>query len=311
MGGYSLRTGKAWRIRIPTGSIIYGHPGINNLLLEFLGMIVNVWLECQSCQETPCEEHACILALGDNTSAIGWLHKTARLDRNRPAHAAHLFAARHLAMVVLRADCCLASQHIKGVHNVVADLLSYAGDTRGKPHPIASDSPPNDVLTYRFHSYCPDQIPEHFTICQLPDDMTFWLSEVMQMAASSLLAARKVATKTATEPGAVGWDSSRPSDTLVTPSSLLYLSTNRTFLPSHSFKPYVPSDGEPWASLMECVRDQWWQTLCGRPQATWVQHFGVIANKAPSTSRSHPTCNPSCILSCQHTRTRTPRRGDS
>ena len=310
IGGYSLVTGKAWRVRIPTGSIIHGHPGVNNLL-EFLGMIVNVWLECRSCQESQNEEHACILALGDNTSAIGWLHKTARLSRNRQAHAAHLFAARHLATVVLRADCCLASQHIRGVHNVVADLLSYVGDARGKPHPIAFDSPPNDVLTHRFHSHYPDQIPEHFEICQLPDDMTSWLSEVMQMAASSLLAARKAATKTATGPGDVGLVSSHPLDTPVTPSSLLYPSRSRTFSPSPSFKPYAPSDGVLRASLTECVRDQWWRTLCGRPQATWVRRFGAIANKAPSTSRSHPTCDPSCVLSCPPTRTLTPPRSDN
>ncbi|KAI2502402.1 hypothetical protein MHU86_12059 [Fragilaria crotonensis] len=112
MGGYSLVTGKGWRARIPKTSIIYGHPGINNLL-EFLGMIVNVWLECRSCNDTEGEEFACILALGDNTSAIGWLHKTANLGRNRQAHAAHLGAARHLANVVLQSDCCLASQHIR------------------------------------------------------------------------------------------------------------------------------------------------------------------------------------------------------
>jgi hypothetical protein len=62
----------------PSGSSLFGHPGINNLL-EFLGMVVNVWLESKSCTNTMGEEYACILALGDNTSAIGWLHKTASL----------------------------------------------------------------------------------------------------------------------------------------------------------------------------------------------------------------------------------------
>ena len=209
IGGYSLTTGKGWRVRIPRGSIIRGHSGINNLL-EFLGMIVNVWLECKSCTQTPGEEHACILGIGDNTSAIGWLHKTASLGRNQPGHLAHLAAARHLANTVLNADCCLASQHIRGVHNVVADLLSYVGDCRGKPHPLAWDDPPNDVLTRRFHSSYPDQIPSNFEICQLPEDVTSWLSGVLQMAALSLWAAKRVATKTTTEPGDAGSGSSPP-----------------------------------------------------------------------------------------------------
>ena len=55
IGGYSLATGKGWRVKVPHDSIIVGHPGINNLL-EFLGMIVNVWLECKSCQATPGEK---------------------------------------------------------------------------------------------------------------------------------------------------------------------------------------------------------------------------------------------------------------
>jgi hypothetical protein len=44
IGGYSLLD-RAWRIRIPETSPIRGHPGVNNLL-EFIGMIVNVWFEC-------------------------------------------------------------------------------------------------------------------------------------------------------------------------------------------------------------------------------------------------------------------------
>ena len=136
IGGYSLTTGSAWRVRIPKSTVIHGHPGINNLL-EFLGMVVNVWLECKHCTAMG-DKHACILALGDNTSALGWLHKSASLAANYVAHAAHLTTTRHLATVVLQADCCIASQHIRGVHNVVADLLSYCGNSRGNLTP----SPP-------------------------------------------------------------------------------------------------------------------------------------------------------------------------
>jgi hypothetical protein len=304
MGGYSLATGKAWRIRIPSDSFIFGHPGINNLL-EFLGMIVSVWLECRSCTADSSSVHACILALGDNTSAIGWLHKSASLGRNRPAHAAHLFASRHLATTVLDADCCLASQHIKGVENVVSDLLSYVGHCRGKPHPIAADDPPDDVLTRRFHSFYPEQIPANFAICPLPVDVISWLSVVLQMAASSLWDARKAATKMGTAPGDDGSDSNRQSDSPVTPSSLAYPSTNKAFSPKLFSKPCAPSSGPPPARLTDCVRNQWSQTLCGKPQASWVRRFGAISNRAPSTTRMRRTCGPSSAPSCKPTPTRT------
>ena len=65
IGGYGL-TGRAWRIRIPKGSPIYGSKRVNNLL-EFIGMAVNIWLACLD----PNSSQNCILAIGDNMSAIG------------------------------------------------------------------------------------------------------------------------------------------------------------------------------------------------------------------------------------------------
>ena len=58
IGGYST-SGQAWPIHIPGTSPLYGHPKINNLL-NFLGMVVNVWLEIEDCPE-PLQ---CIHALG-------------------------------------------------------------------------------------------------------------------------------------------------------------------------------------------------------------------------------------------------------
>ena len=60
-------------------------------------MVVNIWLECLDTTTS----QACILAVGDNTSAIGWLFRTSGVDPSWPAHDAHLFVARHLAMLLL------------------------------------------------------------------------------------------------------------------------------------------------------------------------------------------------------------------
>ena len=167
VGGYSLVTGFAWRILIPKNSVIYGNNRVKNLL-EFLGMAINILLELQDCKA---EDQDCILALGDNTSAVGWLHNTAKLGPGEGAREAHLMVARRIAHEVLEKGCCIASQHIKGELNNVADLLSFAGGLTcagGKTHPLAADDPPNDILTQRFHSTYPEQIPAHFAISQLP-----------------------------------------------------------------------------------------------------------------------------------------------
>jgi hypothetical protein len=58
----------------------------------------------------------------------------------------------------------LASQHIKGKHNVVSDLLSFENSDQGYLHPLAYDSPDDNILTQRFHAFLPTQIPLDFTI---------------------------------------------------------------------------------------------------------------------------------------------------
>lgn len=58
IGGYSL-SGQAWRIRIPSSSPIFGHQGVNNLL-EFIGMVINIWL---SRLEDGSGDESCILAI--------------------------------------------------------------------------------------------------------------------------------------------------------------------------------------------------------------------------------------------------------
>jgi hypothetical protein len=101
-----------------------------------------VWLEIKAASNSS----ECILALGDNTSAIGWLFQSGRVGQNSLSYAAIQQVARHLATLILDSDHCLASQHLKGEKNIVADLLSYTGSTRGHAHPLAADEPSDEVL---------------------------------------------------------------------------------------------------------------------------------------------------------------------
>ena len=99
IGGYNL-SGRAWRIKIPEGSPLRGHPGINNLL-EFVGMAIIIWIQCLD----PSNDNDCILALGDSISAIGWVHKTTSLEPDWGAHEAHLLVSRQIANLVVEYEC--------------------------------------------------------------------------------------------------------------------------------------------------------------------------------------------------------------
>jgi hypothetical protein len=300
IGGYSL-SGRAWRIQIPHSSPIRGHPGVNNLL-EFIGMAVNIWLECRDANT----RQACILAIGDNTSAIGWLFKTSKLDSHSPAHEAHLFVARHLANVLLDHECCIASQHIRGELNTVADLLSFVGtDDRGKGHPLAHDHPPNDVLTRRFHTHFVSQIPAAFVISQLPKDILSWVTQALQITESYLTAAKKAGTKTPTESGADGGVFVNLPVIPLTPSSLCYPSTSENSSFVLSYNATEQQIGPQTGPLLDTVRDRWWLALSAKPQATWLRRFGVISGQAPFTSRGALTCVPSCVPSSKRSRTKT------
>lgn len=279
IGGYST-SGRAWRVQIPTTSSLFGHPGVNNLL-EFLGMVINVWLECEDARN----EHECILALGDNTSAIGWLFSSSKFPASSPAHKAHLLAARQLATLLLHEDHCLASQHIKGEQNLIADLLSFAGTHRGKRHPIAHDNPSDSELTQRFHIHYPSQIPENFSISPLPRKILSWLTMVLRTHESYLTLSKRVLTKQPIGVGDVGWDSVITPASTLTPSSLPY----PTRKPTSSLEPFCPAfeplSGASTADLQGIVNDQWFHRLSERPQATWLRRFGSVSNRAPSTSK--------------------------
>jgi hypothetical protein len=148
IAGYSLR-GRGWRIVIRHCTPLRGDSRFNNLF-EFIGTAVTAWLECLDSGD---DAEECILALGDNTSALGWIYRSSRVKPTFASYRAIQTVARHLATVFLDSTHCLASQHLKGGHNVVADLLSFAGHDRDKPRPLAADNPSDLVLTQRFHQF--------------------------------------------------------------------------------------------------------------------------------------------------------------
>jgi hypothetical protein len=115
IGGFLL-SGRAWRIKIPKPSPIYGHSTINNFL-EFLEMVINVWIMCIE----HVESSECLLAVGDNTSAMGWMFRSSRLHEDCSIYYdAVQITARHIAKIIIASKHCLATQHTKGKENIVA-----------------------------------------------------------------------------------------------------------------------------------------------------------------------------------------------
>jgi hypothetical protein len=237
---------------------------------------------------------ASILALGDNTSAIGWLFKTSRLEMHKEelGYTAHLMVARKVATLVLEANCCLASQHLAGSRNDVADLLSFWGNVRNKPNPVAFDDPPDEILTERFHSLFHDQIPQDFKVSPLPSEISSWITQVLQTAAWSSTPNKNPATKSATGPSDDGKDSAEPQAYKTTSFSLTAARPSETWSSEPFSTATEAPNGQPQETLMENVGRLWSARLCEKPQATWLRRFGSICKQAPCTSREVPTCIP-------------------
>jgi hypothetical protein len=82
-------------------------------------MVVNIWIMCQDASNAK----ECLLALGNNTSTIGWLYKSGRIAKDSTYYEALQIAACKLAVIIITSNHGLASQHILGKLNTVADWL--------------------------------------------------------------------------------------------------------------------------------------------------------------------------------------------
>jgi hypothetical protein len=303
IAGYSLR-GPAWRIVIPHCTPLRGDSRFNNLF-EFIGTAVTAWLECLDSDDGTEE---CILALGDNMSALGWIYRSSRVKPTSMSHMAIQKVARRLATVFLESSHCLASQHLKGDHNVVADLLSFAGNDRDKPHPLAADNPSDSLLTQRFHQFLPSQIPANFVISPLPPEILSWTSQVLQIAESSLIRATKAQTKRTTGSGDGGSPSVNEPVSRLTPTSLLYSTMSESSSSEPSWECTGMPPGTDMVDLSAVVARRWSQALCALPQAVWLRRFGTISNTAPFTSRAAPTCDLPCVPCSEPTKAPTPHQ---
>jgi hypothetical protein len=204
-------------------------------------------------------------------------------------YAAIQQVARHLATLILDSDHCLASQHIKGEKNIVANLLAYTGRTRGHAHPLAANEPSDEVLTHRFHIFLPSQIPCSFEISALPSEVLSWVTQILRTAESSLTPDKKTPTKSMIGSGDDGIPSAPKEESPITPTSLTCAVATKSFSFDLSSASTDKLAGMAKNNLPETVKTQWSQALCGMPQAIWLRRSGNVTGPAPCTSRAATT----------------------
>ena len=110
LGGYNTE-GLAWQYKLP--SELQNKLSIN--LIKFIAAAITIYLTISKSGII----HK-VLAFTDNSSAVECLYK-ASFKNCQPAHDK---VARWLVSTLIQHDSALYSQHIKGSHNVIADILS-------------------------------------------------------------------------------------------------------------------------------------------------------------------------------------------
>ena len=201
------------------------------------------------------------------------------------------------ARLITASTHCLESQDIKGDQSTGSDLLSFTSDDRGYPHPLAPDSPPEDIRTQRFHSHIPQLIPEAFEISPLPSEISSFLIQALQTIESSWIRSKRKPTRKRTVSGDDGTPSAPPQDSSITLSSLSYEASNA----SSSYGLFSPSTewltGVKLEPFLASVHAPGFHRLCAMPQAISLRLSGVTSNKVPSTSRAAPSYSPPSVPS--------------
>ena len=169
LGGFSHK-GRAWRFKLPQE--LQGRAHIN--LLEYIGCVVSIWVDYAEGNIPP---ESCILAMGDNTTSLGWMKKSnfAEKDLVAPDRSdteedmtAKLAWSRKLAGLISARNDQLYTQWIAGGHNTIADSLSR--DWHVTDH----------HLTSSLLSSFPSQVPRSFKIQPLPTEIASFICSTLQ-----------------------------------------------------------------------------------------------------------------------------------
>lgn len=267
IGGFSVSTGKAWRLDISR----FSH--VPNNSLEFLASVVGVLFEHHH-QHIPSLGN--ILALTDNSSCACWLWRS---NFDQTHHPVNFEISTTLAHTCLEHDFTIHSQHIRGSHNILADILSRRHDL-------------NDLdLTKFVTTTFPSQVPQHMTLCPLPAEITQWVFSTLALHQSSLSAAPKPRMKRPTDAGDVGCNSfnESASPTILSSTPSLLPSAKPPFAAPSSLPSNEGTSPAPTVDIAAEIRKNYSAGVSVKPSATWLRNSRTISGQARFTSMSVPT----------------------
>ena len=255
IGGFSLITGKAWRFELP--NCLKGR--VSNDALECLAEIVGTWMGVID-KEVAAGD--CVFSCTDNATAVGWSRRT----NFTVSDSAELQFSRKLASLILDADCCLHAQHIRGIHNWVADSLSR-------------DFHIPDLILSNLLACCfPNQGPTTLEICPLPSVIASFIIGILD-ACPVKNQSPLLPTPSTIGAGLAGWDFSKSWDLGTTRAWIRSPQGKECF--SHA-RSLVPSGMVPLADHLATV---WQNARLKRPWAKWLRASGQTFGATPAMTR--------------------------
>ena len=262
MGGFDS-SGRAWRYLIPQH--LRGRAHIN--LLEFLTQLIGLWL---AIEEGRLQRHDCILAMGDSTTALGWLRRSNfREDEESPTEwKAKQRAARKVAHLLLDSDTLLYRQWFRGKDNDIADSLS---------RDLYYLSPQSHERFLKLSS--PSQLPANFQIRQLPAKICCFISSVLQQmpVQKQRLIQPSPSELARGNIGSLSYIASGSTPTCTSPTST----------PSNEISSCQPSHKpcERDLSLQDIV-STWWKTQSSPPSHMWHRPSGQSTGQTRDWTRT-------------------------
>jgi hypothetical protein len=163
LGAFNTK-GRGWRWIIPPDLRSRAH--IN--LLEFLTQVLQVWVDILEGRIRPGD---CILAMGDNTSAMGWMRRSnfREQDESSGDWFVKQQVARKLADLVLTSKTVLYTQWFKGESNVGTDSLS-------RDCLYLSNKSHETLLKM----YATPQVPGTLSVRPLPKEIVSFATSILQ-----------------------------------------------------------------------------------------------------------------------------------
>ena len=168
LGGYSSN-GRAWRWYVPE-ELLYR---ATNNLLEHIASIITVWIDVI---EGTLQPEDCILSMTDSSTSEGWHKKTnfktdpveADCDFDPEEAEVRTEICRQFAEICVKNKLVHHVQWFAGKQNDVSDALSRDDDRS------------DEELTHLLYSHCPEQMPQHFEIAPLPQEILSWVTSLLQ-----------------------------------------------------------------------------------------------------------------------------------